>query len=288
MLRALRFARPLQTLAMLIVAACTSNEPIRPEPSAGAAPSCPSGRGPKMVAIVLPGVASFCIDSTEVSQAHYAEFLASKPDVAKQSRQSCVDWNFSFEPRINTYPHLDDYHGCRPDAPTAYDPKTKGDLPIACVDQCDAIAYCEWAGKRLCGKVGGGPRDLADVDPTSMTSEWYLACSQGGKGRYPYGDAYEKGRCDRPPASDSHGGFKSVAADACHGDAPPFDGLFDMVGNVAEWEDQCRAEGICTTRGGSADEAGEGHAISCASGAGTASHNQGFAGQGIRCCANYE
>ena len=96
--------RPRRSLPLLLLAAsaCTNSDSVRPDPStsgssagaagastltAGAAGAytapppdakCPSGLGPKMVPIVLPGVTAFCIDTTEVTQKQYVEFLSEK------------------------------------------------------------------------------------------------------------------------------------------------------------------------------------------------------------------
>jgi Sulfatase-modifying factor enzyme 1 len=37
--------------------------------------------------------------------------------------------------------------------------------PVACVDWCDAFAYCRSIGKRLCGAFGGGVH-VASAEPT--------------------------------------------------------------------------------------------------------------------------
>ena len=280
------FFRGALTLALLVAAACTSNEPIRPDPGGAAGPSCPSGRGPRMVAIVLPGVASFCIDSTEVSQAQYAQFLAAKVDPAKQSRDLCVKRNLTFEPLVNVGP--EDWKGC---PPGIWAPETRGEMPASCVDHCDAVAFCEWAGKRLCGAIGGGPRPADEKDVYPGNSEWYLACSQGGKYKYPYGDTYEDGKCVDPPGAGEPGQLtgtfspRAAGPSACHGQEPPFDGLFEMVGNVSEWDDHCRAEGLCSVRGGGGEAV---PAIDCTSIAETSAHNSAFLGFGIRCCADYK
>ena len=239
-----------------------------------------------MVAIVLPGVASFCIDSTEVSQAQYAQFLAAKVEPGKQSRDICVKRNLTFEPLVNVGP--EDWKGC---PPGIWAPETRGDMPASCVDHCDAIAFCEWAGKRLCGAIGGGPRPAEEKYEYLENSEWYLACSQGGKHKYPYGDTYEKGKCGDPPGPGEPGQLTGTfsptpaAPSECRGQEPPFDGVFDMVGNVAEWDDHCRTEGICTLRGGGA--AAE-PSIDCASIGETSAYNRGHVGVGIRCCADYK
>ena len=74
------------------------------------------------------------------------------------------------------------------------------DHPQVCVEWCDAQAYCLAVGKRLCGKIGGGPNALADYDDPTR-SAWLNACSNEGTKDYPYGDLYDPTLCgrDQPP-----------------------------------------------------------------------------------------
>ncbi len=96
--------------------------------------------------------------------------------------------------------------------------------PLGCVDYCDAEAYCAWAGKRLCGLMGGGPLEQGS---DLLETEWYFACSNGGSTDWPYGNEHIPGRCvelrsplvpvDRVP-------------NLCRGTMSPFDEVVDMVG----------------------------------------------------------
>jgi formylglycine-generating enzyme required for sulfatase activity len=120
---------------------------------------------------------------------------------------------------------------------------------MVCIDWCDAKAYCSWAGKRLCGKIGGGqlsmdgrddPAKLEGTNPN--ISEWGFACSQGAKTTYPYGNEHQEGACvdvsyrqDHKLALSSNADVKSDPS--CHGQSPPYDALWDMVENVNEFED---------------------------------------------------
>jgi formylglycine-generating enzyme required for sulfatase activity len=126
-----------------------------------------------------------------------------------------------------------------------------GNKPITCVDWCDAVAYCTWAKRHLCGRIGGGSVDVttgtAYADATK--SEWYAACSGGGAHAYPYGGTYGAGVCN-----DDGNAMKDVGSSpACEGAAA---GVFDMSGNVDEWADECTTYGdpgvhdACTKRGG--------------------------------------
>lgn len=181
---------------------------------AGPGNGCPSGRGPEMVRIQASGT-DFCIDSTEVTAAQYAEFVAS-PET-KPGPPDC-EW------KGNTY-----------NAPVPLDPEH----PVRSVDHCDARAFCVWAGKRLCAGVGE-----AQVWSTSnaLESEWLFACSHGGALEYPYGPGLQEGLCSFLVPEDGAGGegqgaVRRVDADAgCEGG---FDGVFDMTGNVWEWIDSC-------------------------------------------------
>jgi formylglycine-generating enzyme required for sulfatase activity len=176
-------------------------------------------RGPALVA-----VGSFFVDATEVTVGQYGEFLAAKN--GDMSGQAAVcSWNSSY------------WEGSAVMEPAQQ--------PITNVDWCDAAAFCGWAGKRLCGRIGGGPIAPAEVfDPN--VHQWYVACGGPNGGTHPN---------DNPTCNASFG-FESVAPVAtfpgCEGYFP---GLFDLEGNVSEWVDGCEGnsgEGdVCYVMGGS-------------------------------------
>ncbi len=205
-------------------------------PEGGNSFSCNQGTfgDPPMVAAVGTGPV-FCIDSTEVTEADYALFITAAGGL-KQA-DPCL-WNTNFDPTQNGTGECQGYDF------------TGANKPVVCVDWCDAKAYCEMAGKRLCGKVGSGglavPGDLND--PTK--DQWFSACSGGDSKRtYPYGATYAPGQCVESAAASAD--VKSHLG--CQGTAP---GLFDMSGNVSEWQDACDTAGSsadgqnCKVRGG--------------------------------------
>ena len=188
---------------------------------------CPTGPGPTMVS-----VGTYCIDSTEVTNAQYAAFLVAKPDVCKQSPQ-CA-WNTSFTPS-SAWP-----------APTG-----KESNPVVYVDWCDAAAYCAFAGKRLCGRIAGGSNPTGSYTDAA-SSQWYRACSKAGAQTYPYGSTYSSTACN---GGDLAVGT-TVAVGTKSGCEGAYTGLFDLSGNAWEWEDSCdvSASGAtdpCRLRGGS-------------------------------------
>jgi formylglycine-generating enzyme len=167
---------------------------------------CPGHAGPEPVRI--DGV---CVDRTEVTKADYAAFLADGPSPSLLPPE--CHWKADHVPGAR-WP------------PTAAD----GDHPVVGVDWCDAHAYCAWAGKRLCGRIGGGTLQRFEMDDPEA-SEWHRACTFDGTWAYPYGDDYD------PDACVTHGSMRAVAsAPGCEGGYP---GLFDLIGNVWEWEDAC-------------------------------------------------
>ena len=215
-----RIASPLALVALAMFAACAQD---------GTA-ACPAGAGPRMVR-----AGDFCIDRHEVTNADYARFLDATGGVPDLREPPCA-WNDTLVPKV--WP-----------APTPSTPEH----PVVFVDWCDSDAYCRWAGKRLCGRIGGGSLALAERrDPRA--SQWMSACSGAGRVVYPYGDAYDR--------------------DACSGDAPTsyfvvveknprcvgaYSDLHDLSGNVHEFEDACDPNpdvpdgsmDICSDRGGS-------------------------------------
>lgn len=216
-----------------------------------------TGPQPGMVGVTAPNGTSYYVDRTEVTQAAYAQFLADEPRPNRAS--ATCGWKTTFAPGMEvdaTYLSLLDpvtdqpATECRPEN-TLFDPIGHGDYPVVCVDWCDAEAYCLWAGKRLCGRIGGG-----SVEDPNDGSQWRYACSNGGTTPFPYGSSYIEGQCN------DFGGTVAVGSTpGCHGIAPPYDGIVDMSGNVQEWEDQCtinpfdldggtRSGEECTLRGG--------------------------------------
>jgi formylglycine-generating enzyme required for sulfatase activity len=219
-----------------------------------------------MVEVPAPQGGWFCIDSTEVTNSDYAAFVSSHPD-ANGQKPECA-WNTTYEPAIGW-------------------PAT-GNLPVVEVDWCDAAAYCAWAGKRLCGRIGGGPNAFGDY-AVAAKSQWYDACSMAGKRAYPYGDAYRASTCNGYERG-AGGPLPVGQMPSCQGG---YDGIFDLSGNVDEWEDSCNgtsgASDSCQFRGGSYNDSEPTYRLECDWAAnstdwfGTRESHGG--NLGFRCCA---
>lgn len=170
-------------------------------PTCGGSGQC-SVRGPTMVK-----VGNFYVDSTEVTVAQYQAFVTAK-DTDTSGQPGVCSWNASYT------------------TSRAPDPDT---WPMSYVDWCDAYAYCAWAGKHLCGKIGGGPVAPASALDASQ-SQWFLAC--GG----PNGNSHP----NSTSVCNSSGGNDDVAPVGSFAGCEGFyTGLFDLEGNVAEWVDSC-------------------------------------------------
>lgn len=190
--------------------------------------------GPSPVAIRDPGQPTFAIDRNEVTVAEFRAFRAAAAFDAGKLPAEC-----SFKTDFG--PHA----GCG-----FLEVDT---LPVHCVDWCDAYAYCAWAGKRLCGKRGGGPVATADFDKTK-NDEWTRACAGPlTADRYAYGPKLDPTRCNTG-ALDAGAPVAPGSMPGCAGNEP---GLFDMSGNLGEWENSCEPpngmapNGYCMIRGGS-------------------------------------
>jgi formylglycine-generating enzyme len=197
--------------------------------------ACPGSGGPAMVR--LPE--GYCIDRTEVTRVQYEAWLATNPTTAGQDSR-CA-WNTTFTPPA----------WC---AAVACQGADCGGHPQTCVDWCDAYAYCKAVGKRLCGARAGGPVEFDDGYADANQSQWFNACSSGGAQAFPYGDTYDKTRCN---GSDS--GLAKTAPTGslvgCQSAVPAYGSVFDLSGNVDEWEDACNGAAgptdKCRLRGGS-------------------------------------
>ena len=235
------------------------------------ADGCPEGAegaglGPEMVR--LPE--GFCIDTTEVSRSQYDAWLGTSPQTTGQGG-ACSD-NGEFTPSCS------------------WPPGNNADLPVVCVDWCDAKAFCEAAGKRLCGGIRDGSAYSLDAYDDPSVSEWHAACTSGGTYQYTYGDEPDTESCREGDAEDSSTwGLGSVGSFAdCHSPETEYAAVYDLSGNAAEWDNSCEgsdpADG-CRIRGGSFEHQGRG--LRCAMAKGLRwPRMRKVQAVGFRCCAN--
>ena len=171
---------------------------------------CRNGmRQAKMV--LLP--AGYFIDSTEVTRAQYASWLATDPPV-EGVHIGCEGWKVSYQPACS------------------WPPGDRGNWPVRCVDWCDGYAYCESVGKHLCSRIGGGKLALADANKAAL-DQWFSACSSGGLYQFPYGDTYDPEACNT-------GVYAEVASmPKCQSSETEYAGVYDMSGGASEWLGDC-------------------------------------------------
>jgi len=220
---------------------------------------CPGTAGPTMIGV--PG--SFCIDTTEVTIGQYKSWLDSGPTTSGQP--SYCSWNTDFTPSSWSLMLQENWAN-----------------PVRFVDWCDARAYCTAAGKRLCGRIGGGSTPINQHSQASV-SQWYATCSSGGKYDYTYGDTFDANACwndaDFVPVG-------SVAT--CQSPDLAYQGVFDLSGNAFEWEDSCvqyaGAADNCLTRGSPLNQGTPSSWGVCASNTSLDRDSEGHVG--IRCCSN--
>jgi sulfatase modifying factor 1 len=204
---------------------------------------CPDGGLPKMIylaqALADSGeMIQLCIDSTEVTHTQYESFLAA----AGTPQMPCAcGWK---------------------DGGVTHPTGGAGGLPIYGVDWCDAYAYCQWAGKHLCGALGGGPVPWMEVG--TAVDEYFAACGGSFLDPYPYGGfSFAPDNCN--VAGSDYMGIPQVETDLtnCAYEAK----IYNLVGNVEEWLDSCDKnsgkDDPCAVAGGSYATPEAGAAATC-------------------------
>jgi formylglycine-generating enzyme required for sulfatase activity len=218
---------------------------------------------------IFQGSGVYCIDAVEVTYGAYGDFYDANPSTAAQP--SYCSWNDTWTPTAD-WPFL----------------PANSEVPVAYVNWCQASAFCSYSGKRLCGQIGGGSVPQASF-ADFHTDQWFNACTSEGvncstTGCYPYGQAYDSAACNG--ADPSGAPEPSTLLPACEGGSPL---LYQMSGNVAEWEDSCATTAgmsdACSIRGGSFADAPA--ALRCDSGQSTPiTQPRSYTGPdvGFRCC----
>jgi formylglycine-generating enzyme required for sulfatase activity len=205
---------------------------------------------------------SFCIDTTEVTRAQYLAFMNAGTPPAPSA--FCA-WNVNFTPTAHAWP------------PGA----GEENLPIG-VNWCDAETFCKWSGKRLCGRIGGGALTLAQAQ--TLDAEWVFTCTGAGTRSYPYGNVYDKNKCNGGE-TDPFVGIESVMVrPEC-----VVSGVYDLAGNNHEWIDSCvvgadPATDSCVIQSSCYD--GHPAADMICTKMGATPRNHESAAVGFRCCAD--
>ncbi len=180
-------------------------------------------------AVIVHIPRAFALGRTEVTRREYRAFLA---DTGYDAKAPCVTWDEALS---------------RFSADRARGPENPGrprevrdDQPVSCVSWLDAKAYVQWLGRRT-GKAYRLPAE----------AEWEYAARAGSATRWPWGDAPAEG-CDFANLYDLSSreefafGWEAVRCRDRYPDVAPVGalranafGLYDMVGNVAEWVEDC-------------------------------------------------
>lgn len=237
----------------------TTAAPPTDTPDSGVVPAPTVDAGQKAPPGMVLVDKGYAIDALEVTVAQWSAFKSKHADDTGIQRTGRCQ-GLAFGPASNCTPSSD---------PTK---------PQTCVTWCDAEAFCNAAGKRLCGRIGGGPITNDGDANNPDKDQWARACAgEQDTARYPYGAGADGSKCNTQEKNS--GGMVAVGTTAtCEGGLP---GLFDMSGNANEWEDGCY-DNSCNLRGGSYQHNTD--SSRCDTLVGTKGYGAYFDDVSFRCC----
>lgn len=217
---------------------------------------CTLTRGGEMVL-----AADLCIDSTEVTNERYGQFLDSGFRFDAAANDPC-------DPGENYVPIA------------GWPAPSKGSHPVSNVTWCAARAFCAWAGKRLCGDRSA---DDGRLEPPLLgrpdSDEWSAVCSQGDTFDYVYGDSFRGDACN----GDDFGVRETLPVGYKQECVPPdASAPTDLSGNVWEWVNSCDSTGGCFAHGGAYNSPSA--ELTCKSFV-RVSRDAGLPTVGFRCCS---
>ncbi len=188
----------------------------------GASGSCdgppPGVAGPAM-AKIRRGDSCFWIDTTEVTEGQFAEYLKTNP--APSDDPLCSG-------------PADVVDACKRATSSdggGIDPL----LPKTCVDWCGARDFCKWAKKELCED------DLRAIGEQQLiaASDFFAACTQVGENPTPFGDDCGSEICN----VNGTGPLPAGGITSCFTlGADEQTKVYDLIGNVSEWTVWCFAQ----------------------------------------------
>jgi len=180
-------------------------------------------------AVIVTIPRAFLMGRTEVTRREYRAFVN---DAGYDVRSPCLSWDENLarfsEDRGRSWRN--------PGRPR----EARDDHPVACVSWNDAKAYVQWLAHRT-GKAYRLPSE----------AEWEYAARAGSSTQRPWGEAAADG-CDFANLYDLASrevyafGWDAVRCRDGYADVAPVAalranafGLYDMIGNVAEWVEDC-------------------------------------------------
>jgi formylglycine-generating enzyme required for sulfatase activity len=154
------------------------------------------------------------------------------------------------------------------------------------VDWCDAYAYCKAVGKRLCGKIGGGANAFADHSNVDL-DQWVNACSSHGANLYA-ANGTDPRQCNVLTGNQFN--TRPVPTmSTCQSSVSGYTGVYDLTGNVWEWEDSCDGtlgtSNYCHVRGADYIVDDRDGGLQCAKSTGSRARDEADGTTGFRCCS---